>query len=388
MQTLFLISALVAVLSVGMFVLFEIAVAHADNVQPIKESDIEAVPVKLSVVIPARNEEEDIEQALWSVLGQKGVELQVIVVNDHSTDKTGEILRRLADNDARITIVENPPLEQGWLGKLNAMRHGVAAATEDLILFSDADVVHCRTSFATGISILKKEELDFLSFTPRIVCESFWENVIIPLTLIPFMAQCLWRVNDPTSANAWAAGAFMLIKSDVLRNVGGIESVKAAIVDDTELARVVKRNGYRVAYHLGPRLMHVRLFKGNRHAFWGPTKNAIGLTFSHPWMSIPAMGLPLLFFWLPLTAAFTGVWANDLRLIAIGLFQPVADVFGLIRIRPYCSFQWHKAIFFPLIVIPIICVLAKAFYEQQIRGQHTWRDRVIDLPRHDSRREA
>jgi chlorobactene glucosyltransferase len=376
---LLLLSALVAVLSVGMFVLFEIAVARAGNVQPLKDSEIDGVLARLSVVIPARNEEEDIDEALRSVLGQKGVELQVVVVNDHSTDKTGEIVRRLADNDARITIVENPPLEHGWLGKPNAMNHGVAAATEDLILFTDADVVHCPTSFATGISILRNERLDFLSFTPRIVCESFWENVFIPLPLFPFTAQCLKGANDAKSAAAWAAGAFMLIKANVLRDVGGIASVKSAILDDTELARVVKRSGHRVGYHLAPKLMRVRLFKSNSHAFWGPTKNAIALTFSHPWMAVPAMGLPLLFIWLPIAAALVGFWASDPRLIVVGLIQPIADVLGLVRIRPYCDFRWHKAIFFPLIVIPIVCVLGKAFYEQHIRGQHVWRDRTIDL---------
>jgi cellulose synthase/poly-beta-1,6-N-acetylglucosamine synthase-like glycosyltransferase len=379
MQTLFLLSALVAVLTVGMFVLFEIAVARAGNIQPLMESQIDGVHPKLSVVIPARNEEEDIEEALRSVLDQKGVELQVIVVNDNSTDNTGAIVRRLADQDARITIVENPPLERGWLGKPNAMNHGVAAATADLILFTDADVVHCPTSFATAISLLSSERLSFLSFTPRIVCESFWENVVIPLSLFPLIAQFTKGSNDPKSSEAWAAGALMLIKADVLRDIGGIESIKSAILDDTELARVVKRNGYRVGYHLGPKLNHVRMFKSNSHAFWGPTKNAIALTFSHPWMSVPAMGLPLLFFWVPIAAALAGFWTMDTRLIVAGLFQPAASLFGLVRIRPYCDFRWRKAIFFPLIVIPIVCVLGKAFYEQHIRRQHVWRNRVINL---------
>jgi hypothetical protein len=121
------------------------------------------------------------------------------------------------------------------------------------------------------------------------------------------------------------------------------------------------------------------MFKSNSHAFWGPTKNAIALTFHHPWMSLPAMGLPVLFFWVPIAAALVGFWMNDVRLFAVGAFQPIADLWGLVRIRPYCKFRWVKAIFFPLIVIPIVCVLAKAFYEQHIRGQHAWRDRVIDL---------
>jgi GT2 family glycosyltransferase len=379
MQTLFLLSALVAVLSVGMFVLFEIAVAHIGKARPLKESEIDGVLTSLSVVIPARNEEEDIEEALRSVLGQKGVGLNVIVVNDHSTDRTGDILRRLAEEDSRITVVENPPLQVGWLGKPNAMNHGARFASDELILFTDADVVHSSTSFATGISILQKQGLDFLSFSSRIVCESFWENVFIPLHLFPLTINFARGINNPKSPETTAAGAFMLIKADVLKDVGGIESIKSAILDDAELARVVKRSGHRVGYHLGPDLMHVRMFKGNSHAFWGPTKNAIALSFRYPWMAVPAMGLPVLFVWIPIATAFAGLLMNDIRLFAIGAFQPLADLCGLVRIRPYCKFRWTKAVFFPLIVIPIVCVLAKAFYEQHVRGQHVWRDRTIPL---------
>jgi cellulose synthase/poly-beta-1,6-N-acetylglucosamine synthase-like glycosyltransferase len=371
MQTLFLLSAFVAVLSVGMFVLFEMAVTRTGTVEPLKESEIDGVLRKISVVIPARNEDEDIERALRSILGQKGVELHVIVVNDHSTDRTGAILKRLAEEDSRLTIVENPPLQGGWLGKPNAMNHGVAFASDELILFTDADVVHCHTSFATGITFLQKERLDLLSFSPRIVCESFWENVFMPLHLFPLTIN--------SSRGAWAAGAFMLIKADVLKDVGGIESIKSAILDDTELARVVERGGHRVGYHFAPDLVHVRMFKSNSHAFWGPTKNAIALTFDHPWMAVPTMGLPVLFFWVPIAAAVVGLWMNDMRLFAVGAFQPLASLWGLVRIRPYCKFRWAKAVFFPLIVIPIVCVLAKAFYEQHIRGQHVWRGRSIAL---------
>jgi GT2 family glycosyltransferase len=123
------------------------------------------------------------------------------------------------------------------------MNHGVALAADELILFTDADVVHCPTSFATGIAILRQRGLDFVSFIPRIDCESFWENVCIPLPLSPFTIQCSTGANDAESANAWAAGAFMLIKADVLQDIGGIAAVKRAIVDDVELARVVKRSG-------------------------------------------------------------------------------------------------------------------------------------------------
>jgi len=258
-------------------------------------------------------------------------------------------------------VIENPPLEAGWLGKPNAMNHAVALASDELILFTDADVVHCPTSFATGITILQKQGLDFISFLPRIDCESFWENVCIPLPLVPFTAQCSWGANDVKSNNAWAAGAFMLIKANVLRAIGGVASVRSAIVDDAELAKVVKHSGHRVGYHLAPNLMHVRLFKGNSDAFWGPTKNAIALTFGHPWMALPAMGLPVLFFWVPISAVLVGLWMHDMRLIVVALLPPIAGLLSLVRIRPQCDFRWHKAISFPLIVFPIFCVLGKAF---------------------------
>jgi glycosyltransferase involved in cell wall biosynthesis len=381
-QSLFWLAAIVAVVSLGLLVLFEIAVARTVVVRPVKAGETAGERVKLSVVIPARNEEEDIEQALRSVLSQKGVELHVIVVNDHSTDRTGVIVRRLAVEDPRITVVENPPLQTGWLGKQNAMNHGVAIASRfahELVLFTDADVVHGPESFVTGVAVLQRRGLDFLSFTPRIVCESFWENVFIPLPLFALTTSNAGGVNNPNSPKAWAAGSFMLIKTDVLRDVGGIASVKSAILDDTELARVVKRSGHRVGYHLGPKLMHVRMFKGNRHAFWGPTKNAIALGFDHPWMSLPAMALPVLFFWVPIAAVIAGLRTNDAPLVAAGIVQPLASLYGLVRIMPLCRFRWHKAIFFPLIVIPIVCVLAKAFAEQHVRGRHIWRDRVVEL---------
>jgi glycosyltransferase involved in cell wall biosynthesis len=182
---LFWLSALVAILTLALMAVFEIAVVRTGIARLLPVTSPAEPAPRLSVVIPARNEELDIETALRSVLSQQGVNLQVIVVNDNSTDSTGEIVERLAKEDSRITLVDDPPLKAGWLGKPNAMNHGVVLATSDLILFTDADIIDEATSFFTGVSILKDEGLDFLSFTPMYVCESFWENVFLPLSLYP-----------------------------------------------------------------------------------------------------------------------------------------------------------------------------------------------------------
>ena len=115
---------------------------------------------KISVIIPARNEEQDISPALSSVLNQNGVELEVIVVNDHSTDRTGELVDHIAQSDSRITVLHDPPLEPGWLGKANAMQHGVARATGDYLLFTDADILHHPSCFVTVLNEMQQNGYD------------------------------------------------------------------------------------------------------------------------------------------------------------------------------------------------------------------------------------
>ena len=380
MQLLLALAALAALLSIGMALIFEFAVARTGTVRPLAAGELGETQTKLSVVIPARNEQEDVEQALNSVLAQQGVDLQVVVVSDHSTDETAPIVRRIAERDARVGLIEDPPLRRGWLGKPNAMQHGLAAATEDLILFTDADIIHTPTSFATGVAMLADDELDLLSLTPLVICESFWENVVIPLTLIPFNAQfAMTDANDPNSSEAWAAGSFILTKRGALQDAGGIEAIRSEILDDTALARVLKKAGRRLGFHLAPRLMRVRMFKSNRHAFWGPTKNAIALAFSKSWMAIPAAALPVLVFWIPIAALLVGAYRGDALLIAVGLLQPLTCIWLLNRVQSICRFRWAKALCFPLIVVSTACVLARAYYEQHVRRTLIWRGRAVDL---------
>ncbi len=380
MTTLLGLTVFATLFSIVLALAFEIAVARTGTVQPLEAGTVDGSATRVSVVIPARNEEEDIERAVESVLAQRGVDLQVVVVNDHSSDRTGEILDRLRNQDSRISVIDNPPLQPNWLGKPNAMHHGVQATDADLVLLTDADIIHGPTAFATGVSLLDQNELDFISFFPRIVCRSFWENVLLPLSLFPLIAQfALGGPNNPKTSAAAAAGAFMLVRRKTLVAIGGIESVKSEIMDDIQLARVIKQSGHRVQYHLGPNLMSVRIFKGNHHAFWGPTKNVIAMSFSNPWMSLPTMALPFLIFWLPIATAVVGFGSGDLRLATVGLIQPLLCLLSLVRIRSLCDFQWSKAIFYPFIAVPSACVLARAFYEQKIRGTLIWRHRSINL---------
>ena len=114
------------------------------------------------------------------MLDQQDVDLEIIVVNDHSSDRTGAIADGLAVADPRLRVIHNPELPPGWLGKCNAMQQAAAVATGEMILFTDADIVHSPRCFVTALAEMERRELDFLSLFPLMECVSFWENAILP----------------------------------------------------------------------------------------------------------------------------------------------------------------------------------------------------------------
>ena len=138
-----------------------------------------AAGTRLSVIIPARDEEQDIAAALQSVLDQQDVDLEVIVVNDHSSDRTGTIADSMALSQPRLRVIHNPELSPGWLGKCNAMQRAVAGVTGSMFLFTDADIVHQPRCFVTAMAEMERRELDFLSLFPLMDCVSLGENVIL-----------------------------------------------------------------------------------------------------------------------------------------------------------------------------------------------------------------
>jgi len=165
---------------------------------------------------------------------------------------------------------------KGWLGKSNAMQHGVARESGDYLLFTDADILHAPNCFATVLHEMQRNSYDFISLFPRCYNESLWENVNIPIYFFG-VAKLLATpgLEDPDSDQAVGTGALMLVKTQVFRDIGGFEAIRGEMFDDVALARLLKRKRYRVGYRFAPECVHVRLFKSNRDAFWGNTKNIL-----------------------------------------------------------------------------------------------------------------
>ncbi len=205
----------------------------------------------VDVVIPARDEAEGIEAALRSLLAQDYAgPLRIIVVDDGSTDGTGRIARGVGTPGsagtglARATVLDGAARPAGWSGKLWAVSQGVDHTTADLILLTDADIVHAPAHVATLVARAERDGLDLVSEMVELRAESLAERALVPAFV--FFFQMLYpfaRVNDPASRTAAAAGGTMLLRRRALERIGGIAGLRGALIDDVALAARVKPGG-------------------------------------------------------------------------------------------------------------------------------------------------
>ena len=201
-----------------------------------------AMTPSVSVVVPARDEAPLIGATLRSLLAQRYAgPLRVILVDDDSAD--GDIARAI--NDPRLTVVAGAPRPRGWSGKLWAVAQGIAeAGSAELVLLTDADIMHDPDHVASLVARIEREHLDLVSEMVRLACDSSAERVLVPAFV--FFFQLLYPfawVNDASKSTAAAAGGTILIRNSALARIGGIERIREALIDDVALAAAVKQGG-------------------------------------------------------------------------------------------------------------------------------------------------
>lgn len=207
-------------------------------------------PMRVTVIVPARDEAEHIAATLQSLLVQQlPGDLRVVLVDDNSSDETCEIASRISAEDPRLTVVTGKPLPPGWTGKMWAIAQGLrqpGAQTADMILLTDADILHEPEHVA--VLVAKAEEgFSLISEMVRLRCRSFAERATIPAFVYFFQMLYPFRwVSDRRHTTAAAAGGTMLVSRRALDSIGGVERIRAELIDDVALARNVKRAGYSI----------------------------------------------------------------------------------------------------------------------------------------------
>jgi chlorobactene glucosyltransferase len=229
---------------------------------------------RISVIVPARDEQRNIRRCVESVLSQAYPDFELIVLDDRSTDATPDILADLARRDRRLHVLQGAELPPGWAGKPHALYQAAQAARGEWLCFVDADTFLAPQALASAHAAARESSADLFSIFTRQELGSFWEKVILPLVFTGLSVGFNPRkVNDPRKADAIANGQFILIKSRVYHALGGHAAVKASIVEDRDLATLVKHAGYRLVLRDGQALASTRMYTSLPEMWEGWTKN-------------------------------------------------------------------------------------------------------------------
>lgn len=268
--------------------------------EPEKTTQRENTPL-VSIIVPARNEERNIRRCVTSLLEQDYPNFEVIVVDDGSTDATPRILDEVAQKHPRgkrlFVLRLRDDLPPGWAGKPHAIDSGTREARGAWLLLTDADTWHAPNALTYAVHTATDEHVDLLSLGSRQELPGFWERVVMPMAYLGIMMQYPPRqVNDPSSPVALANGQFILIRRAVYDALGGYArpDLRDTLLDDRDLARLVKRQGYRLRMFDGRGLVHVRMYRNLRETWRGWRKNAfLGSRGGLPFTMLSLVGLPM-----------------------------------------------------------------------------------------------
>lgn len=202
---------------------------------------------RVSVILPARNEELYIARCLDSLLAQDYSNFEIIAINDSSTDRTGEIMKEYAGKDPRVMHVDAPAKPEGWAGKNWACHEGYVRAKGEVLLFTDADTEHSPSAMSLAVGQLVSQNLDALTAVPRLICNDFWTKITLP-ALATFLHTRFspLRVNDPNTKTGYFFGSFFVITRSTYEAVGTHAGVRQELVEDGALGGKVKQGKFKM----------------------------------------------------------------------------------------------------------------------------------------------
>lgn len=224
----------------------------------------------ISILIPARNEEKNIKECLLSLIKQDYDNIEILVLNDNSTDDTARIVRDVSVTYKNVKLINGRPLPEGWTGKNYACYQLFKESKGKYLFFTDADTIHKKESVTSAVSCLVQEKLDLLSACPEQVMKSFHERMVINLTNFQILIPPLLfirRSKIPVFGSG--IGSLMIVKRDIYRDMGGHRSIKNSCVEDTAISKLFIRKGYKFMIFNGRKIYSTRLYDNFREIYEG-----------------------------------------------------------------------------------------------------------------------
>ena len=323
----------------------------------------------VSIVVPARNEARTIERSVRAFLAQDDGNFEVVVVNDRSTDGTGDILRSIVD--PKLNVVDGAETPSGWLGKPWAVDQGIKRARGEVVLIADADLLYAPETLRAAMSELERTGASLLALFPHFEMGSFGEQVGMPM--VDFFGLCLapmwWSNASRLPRLALGAGSGNLIRRDVLASIGGFDALKDAVVDDIALARLVRRHGGVTRVARADDLIRVRMYHSAREIAHGFTKNIFAPFGRNFFVAIFFLALTVIVNLVPYALVY-----DRLAMAAVALIT-------LTRIVLFRSLRfplWNAILLHPLMMAFWAYIFLRSMWFTGVRNELRWRDRVYN----------
>ena len=267
--------------------------------------------IPVSVLVPARSEERSIGACVRSLLDQEYADYEVIVLDDSSEDRTREILEAITD--PRLKIIAGEPLPSGWTGKNRACHHLAGHATGELLIFTDADTIHDRSSVAACVAFAERTGCGLFSGVPRQRMETFWERVIVPMPQFLYFAFLpnAWITTKRDERFSATNGQLLCITREAYDRIGGHASVRSSILEDVELGRAAKRAGIRTALATSVETVECRMYRSAEEIVEGFSKNLYPGLGATPAGLLLFVAMMLLLFSFPLVALVVAIVRSD-----------------------------------------------------------------------------
>ncbi|MCS6807305.1 MAG: glycosyltransferase family 2 protein [Bacteroidota bacterium] len=328
----------------------------------------------VSVLIPARNEATTIANCLAGLLGQTYKNLEIIVLDDYSEDKTAEIVREFAQHYPQVRLISGRPLPTGWTGKNWACQQLSAAARGAIYIFTDADNTHAPNAVENTVRWMQRYDLSMLSAFPQQQTETLPEQLSVPVVdMFVYAALPLWLTYVlPYPSLSAANGQWIAFTRQAYVELGGHLSVRQHIVEDIELSRATKVHGLRMITAAGTNLVFCRMYHSFDQVWTGFTKNLFGL-----------VGYSTVGFFSLLVVLFTAcilpyctVWFGEYRWISLGI------IVSNLLLRLIIAVKYKHPLFASVVLHPIsigfIIAIGINSYIRVKRGKIEWKSRTID----------
>jgi glycosyltransferase involved in cell wall biosynthesis len=325
----------------------------------------------VSLIVAARNEERNIEAGVRSLLALDYPHLELLVVNDRSTDRTGEILDRIAAEQPKLNVVHLTELPPSWLGKNHALHYGAVRATSELLLFSDADVVLAPTTLRRAVLRMQQDELDHLCIAPEPTMPTwFLEAFVVMFSVFLSCYARPWKAKDPRSKAHMGVGAFNLLSAQAYREIGTLEAIAMRPDDDIKLGKLIKLHGKRQEMLGGLGMVRVPWYGSLREVIHGLEKNTFAAMEYRVWATVGNTIAILLFNVFPYIAVFVASGAARWVYVSVCLLL----WFLALGAAKAVNARATTALAFPVVCLVFVYIQWRSMLVTLINGGIRWRD--------------